>query len=231
MGAIAQPEYISDAARWDLIHKKTHRGDATHSVYAELVEKDLKRGSLIVDLGAGTGSDALYFLENGHSILLFDISSHALEIARERIKEKGYEKRAIPQVVDFGIHELPVKDNSVDVVYSRLSLHYFEKSHTIRIFKDIYRIIKPGGLVFLTFKSPEDVVEMEYLRNRASEFEENVFIENGQLRSRFTVEQLQSMLDLAGVTHYDVHPYVEEIVLHEDGNKGQLLLNEVRFTK
>jgi len=47
-------------------------------------EKELQfpNGSVVVDLGGGTGEDALYFMQTGHSVVLFDISEYALKVAK-----------------------------------------------------------------------------------------------------------------------------------------------------
>jgi ubiquinone/menaquinone biosynthesis C-methylase UbiE len=43
--------------------------------------------------------------------------------------------------------ELPFADETFDVVYASLSLHYFDEETTNLIFKEIYRILKPGGIL------------------------------------------------------------------------------------
>ncbi|MCX7928084.1 MAG: class I SAM-dependent methyltransferase [Patescibacteria group bacterium] len=221
----------SDIAHWDLVHQKTYKGTESHSKYAEEKEVLFPRNSLVVDLGAGTGSDALYFARKGHKVILLDISNYALEKAKERAVKEGLQENIFTQQTDFGLDELPIKSDSADVVYSRISLHYFESNHTMKLFRDIYRILKIGGVAYLTFKSPKDHVEMEYLRKRASEFEKNVFIENGQLRSRFTVEQLNSILEKAGINDFSVNEYIEDLFDISGNLLGKLYLNEVVIRK
>lgn len=221
---------ISDDERWDEYHKKTHNPEEPHSTYAEEKEKLFPRGSLVVELGGGTGSDALYFLKQGHSVVILDISDFALKKAQERaVKENLSQKLAVRQV-DFGMHQLPVKESSVDVVYSRISLHYFGSKHTAKLFRDIVHMLKPGGVAFITFKSPEDAGEMDYLRNVGVEYEEGVYIENGQLRSRFSVEQLKQILTNAQVPSFEVVPY-KETLRDSTGYESMLLVNEVTIRK
>jgi len=220
----------NDAKRWDVIHEKTHKRSGGESVYAQEKEKLFPRASLIIELGGGTGEDALYFLQKGHSMVVLDISEFALKIAQEKAQKAGYEKQIVTKMVDFGLHQLPIKNNSVDVVYSRISLHYFDSAHTIKLFQDIYQMLKPGEKAYLTFKSPQDTAEMEYLNNTTTLFEPNVYIENGQLRSRFTIKQLKEMLASAGITNFEVNFYKEQLA----GGEGQsviLPLNEIVFTK
>lgn len=220
-----------DSERWDKIHKKTSKLNDGHSAYAEEKEKLFPRGALVCDLGGGTGADVVYFLRQGHSVILLDISQVALDMAKKKAEKEGLSERLAVYQTDFGLHQLPLKDNSIDVAYSHISLHYFPFDETRQIFLDIYRALKPQGKAFLTFKSGEDKKEMEYLENSTTLYEPNVFIENGQLRSRFTVEQLVEMGQKAGISSYQAYPYKEEIVDARTGHTQVLLQNEVVFVK
>lgn len=225
---------MDDTTRWDLIHQKTFKDREWHSAYAESKEKVFPRGSLVVDLGGGTGSDALYFLQKGHGVILLDISPYALKVSEEKAKAQNLSRKLVTRHMDLNLHKIPVKDSSVDVVYSRISLHYFDSKHTIKLFKDVYRVLKPGGYAYLTFKSPEDKEEMEYLQKSTVIYEPNVFIENGMLRSRFTKEQLESMLSKSGISNFQVNPYQENLGNRGEAGEGHypiLYLNEVVLTK
>jgi ubiquinone/menaquinone biosynthesis C-methylase UbiE len=223
---------LDDVKRWDVVHRRSHEeGDDGHSVYAEEKEKLFPRGAIVCDLGGGTGDDALYFLRKGHSVILFDISEFALKVAQEKANAQGLEKHLVAKQVDFGLHELPLNENSVDVVFSRISLHYFPREETVGLFAAIFRVLKPGGSAYLTFKSDEDEEEMEYLRESAVEYEPGVYIENGQLRSRFSIEDLKDMLSKAQVVNYQVHPYKEELGPDKKGHRQILQLNEIVIGK
>lgn len=225
-----QPKVVTDAERWDAVHQQISRGDEAHSNYAEDKEKLFPRTSMIAELGGGTGSDALHFLRQGHSVVILDISQYALAVARERANKENLADRLATQVTDFGMHQMPIKDGSVDIVYSRISLNYFDAEHTKNLFADIYRMLKPDGKAYLSLKSPDDTKEMEYLENVGVLYEPNVYIENGQLRSRFTKEQLEIMLQSAGITDFQVSPLKEPLKGMEDTGRV-LYLNEVIIHK
>lgn len=226
-----QASMNADSKRWDSIHKKLHKEDDRHSRFAEEKEKLFPRGSIVCDLGGGTGNDCLYFLRNGHSVILLDLSSFALDVAKKRAHQEGLDSNLITNQIDFGLHTLPLKDNSVDVCYSRISLNYFGNRHTARILKDIYRSLKPGGQAFLTFKSPADEKEMTRLWRNAVEYEPGVYIEAGQLRSRFTIEQLTKIAQSAGISNVQVRHYEEHLGTHASGQNQILYQNEMTFTK
>ena len=222
---------LDDATRWDIIHKKTQSDSQTASNYAEEKEALYPRAALVVELGAGTGADALYFLRRGHSVVALDISEFALKQLKDYANKENFSKKLVVRQVDFGLHDMPIKDDSVDIVYSRISLNYFDADHTTKIFKNVYRILKKGGKAYLTFKSPEDNDEMQYLKSTATVYEPNVYIDNGMLRSRFTQEQLQNMLSAAAISTFEVKKYQEDLSSRGDGHKSILYVHEVTFTK
>jgi ubiquinone/menaquinone biosynthesis C-methylase UbiE len=142
-----------------------------------------------------------------------------------------YLQKSFFKQLDYGLERFPVKDTSVNIVYSRMSLHYFDADHTIRLFMDINRILKTGGTAYLSFKSPEDRDEVEYLQNIATEYEPNVYIENGLLRSRFPKEQLEQMLSKAGITDFSVTPFTESLAGRRTDHRQTIYLNDIVFKK
>lgn len=220
-----------DEARWDELHKEAHEKGEEYNRYAEEREKEFPRHSLICELGGGTGEDALYFLHQGHSVVVLDISSFALQKALDKAAEANLDSHIEARQIDFGYQTLPLNSNSVDVAYSRISLNYFPKEQTVNVFKEIYRILKPGGKAFLTLKSPEDEKEIERLKNTASVFEEHVYIDGGQLRSRFPKEVLEEILTHAGIDNFSVEPHIEDLGVGEHGEAERLYVNEIKFTK
>jgi len=220
---------IDEAELWDSIHQKSLKQDETPSLYALEVEPLFPRSSILVELGAGTGNDALFFLSKGHKVIALDISSFALKTLNERAKRKGLSDNLMTRKMDFSYGAFPIKENSVDVVYSRISLNYFPRKRTVEIFSNIYKILKVGGRAFLTLKSPEDLNEMQRLKD-LSLFEPYVFIDAGILKSRFPKEELERILKDAGIPNFSVSPYKEDLSKKE-GVETFLYVNEVRFYK
>lgn len=52
--------------------------------------------------------------------------------------------------------ELPFDSESFDVVYAHLSLHYFDKETTVRLFGEIQRVLKKGGVFAFFVNSIND---------------------------------------------------------------------------
>jgi SAM-dependent methyltransferase len=53
-------------------------------------------------------------------------------------------------------NEHVVPEASFDVVYARLSLHYFDDAATRRVFQHIARVLRPAGLLAFMCKSTDD---------------------------------------------------------------------------
>jgi len=220
-----------NASSWDKVHQRIHVEDKNPSSYAQEKEILFPRGAIVADLGGGTGADALYFLDKDHQVIILDVSKFALEVAQKKATEAGKEKNLITKEVDFGEEKLPLRDNSCDVVYSRISLNYFPRDRTVEIFREIYNCLKRGGRAFITLKSPRDREEITFLQSSSVVFEPGVFIQNGQLRSRFTETQLKEMLNEADIRGYEVKLYDENLTHKGEGHKDMLHLTEITFTK
>lgn len=78
-------------------------------------------------------------------IYLFDKSPEMLEIATRNIAGHGLQKRARTLLGD--VHEIPLKDQSVDLVISRGSIFFWENQQ--KAFQEIYRVLAPKGVAFI----------------------------------------------------------------------------------
>lgn len=194
---------------WNKSHL-AHPKDREPSNYAIDKEKLFPRNSIVCDLGGGDGTDSLYFIGKGHKVYLFDVADLALKRAEEKAKEKGIENSLITKTIDLGKDKIPAEDNFFDILYSRLSLHYFYQDRMVEIFKDIFRVLKLNGTAYIAVKSPEDKKEMEWLESNNQKLEEGIYSENGLIKTRFAKEQYKEMLEKAGIRNFEIHNYTEK---------------------
>jgi ubiquinone/menaquinone biosynthesis C-methylase UbiE len=98
-------------------------------------------GSSILCLGCGTGEECDYLTNLGATVTGIDASSRSIEIAKKRFASIRFE------IMDM--NELKYEDNSFDLVYSSLTIHY--AANLEYALKEIFRVLKQGGtLVFST---------------------------------------------------------------------------------
>jgi ubiquinone/menaquinone biosynthesis C-methylase UbiE len=202
------------------------------SDYGHAIEPLFPRGSVVCDLGGGQGRDSLYFLEHGHFVTLFDISALAVEQAQKFAKEKNLLLTA--QELDLSLGEIPLPDNSQDVVYSHLALHYFDRKNTQKLLNEIRRCLKPSGKAFLAVKAWEDEQEMLYLKQNAKEIEQYIFQDGGETKSRYPKAVWEEMVEELGVSETSVDSFTANFKDRKDkprSGNSSMLLRDIRFTK
>ena len=110
-------DYDRDREYWNSYYQNINRQEP--SSFAVYIEKKLRTGSHILELGCGNGRDSLFFLEKGHNVIAVDGSDFAInELNRSTIDNKN----ALFICDNF------VKCNTVfqmkyDCIYSRFTLH------------------------------------------------------------------------------------------------------------
>lgn len=109
----------------------------------------------ILDLGAGTGhsSKALRQRYKGAEVIALDLSPGMLAQAERR---QTWLRRFDPVIADA--HRLPVKDASVELVFSNLMLEWCHDPDAV--FQEIRRVLKPGGLLTFTTLGPDTLREL-----------------------------------------------------------------------
>jgi malonyl-CoA O-methyltransferase len=118
----------------------------------------------ILDLGAGTGRN-LALLQQRYpqaKLLAMDIAPGMLKQAAKRYRQDLGLKRWLPgqnhlQAIAGDAESIPLADNSVDLVYANLSLQWCEPNSS---FREIHRVLKPGGLLMFTSLGPDTLTEL-----------------------------------------------------------------------
>lgn len=97
----------------------------------------------ILEIGIGNGRDSIFMAKKGHNVIGIDISPEPVSIAKEKAK-KGKIKNVKFETGDA--ENLKYKSNIFDVVYSVAAIH---STPLQSVLKEVYRILKPGGMVKL----------------------------------------------------------------------------------
>lgn len=111
-------------------------------------------GSRVLDLGAGTGDQTLLAAQRvgpGGTVLATDISSSALDLARDAARAAGL-LNVRTQVMDA--QDLRLESGSFDAVIARFSLQFVPDVQ--RALAEVLRVLKPGGrFVAVVFSAVE----------------------------------------------------------------------------
>lgn len=139
----------------------------------------LPAGSLLLDIGTGTGHTALAFAGGGAEVVGLDMTRAMLDQARGLANTRGVNLDAVQSFAE----RLPFADGAFDAVACRYCAHHFQDNP--RSIREMGRVLRQGGrLIFVDHVAPEDdeadafVNRLDWLRDpshnrepRLSEYE------------------------------------------------------------
>jgi excisionase family DNA binding protein len=129
------------APEWEIMRSGYYDAD----VIGRLLETNLLEDSMtLVDLGAGDGYLSRAVSPHVGTVIAIDISGAMLEELSKKAAKEGMNN--IRTVVSDG-RDMPLADNSADIVCANMFLHHIEEPVTAA--REMYRVLKPGGKVFL----------------------------------------------------------------------------------
>ncbi|HEY3470018.1 MAG TPA: class I SAM-dependent methyltransferase [Amycolatopsis sp.] len=188
---------------WDGLHSARDAGASSDgpSTLAEETARSLDTRARVLELGCGAGADAAHFAREGHEVLALDFSAVAIRRASRHYVGLGVEFRE----VDFS-RPLDLPSESFDLVYSRLSLHYFTDDVTRALIGEVARLLVRDGCLVVLCRSVADP-----LCGRGVKIEDNMFRLDDHVRHFFSVGYMRELIadrfGQAEVTEFDGSAY------------------------
>lgn len=157
------------------------RNDGVRLPYLDQFLDQVPPDGLILDAGCGTGRDALRMKEDGWTVLAMDASRGMLEVA----SAKGVDTTL------GDLRNLPLEAERADGVWMNASLLHVPYTDVQRVFREVARVLKDGGVLMVTVKEGEGVLTDEF---------------EGSLRhfTLFTEHELRDFALVAGLTDVSV---------------------------
>lgn len=97
-------------------------------------------GKTVLDYGCGSGDNTVLVADHGARVIGVDISPELIELAEKRLEAHNLRDAAEFRV--GSAHELPLEDESVDVVFGMAILHHLDLKLAS---KEVFRVLKKGG--------------------------------------------------------------------------------------
>ncbi|CAA7601509.1 Methyltransferase domain protein [Acididesulfobacillus acetoxydans] len=159
----------------------------------------LKLGEAVLDLGSGGGFDCFLAAKQvgaAGRVIGVDMTPEMVSKARKNAAATDYHN------VDFRLGEienLPVADNSVDVIISNCVINLSPDKQ--RVFDEAYRVLKPGGRLAIS-----DVVASAPL---PAEIRKDLELYAGCMAGASLVDDLEGMLQKSGFRNIRIRPKSE----------------------
>lgn len=154
----------------------------------------LKPGETVLDLGSGAGFDCFLASSKvgaGGKVIGVDMTPEMIERAREITAKDGFEN------VEFRLGEienLPVEDNSVDVVISNCVINL--SANKARVFSEIYRVLKPGGRVAIS--------DVSLLKGLPESFQSNIQAYVSCIAGAVSIEEYSKLVSESGLRNINI---------------------------
>lgn len=110
----------------------------------------------VLELAAGHGRDALYFAQQGFTVLATDFSDVAVDQIRRAAQAQDLAAKVSTIVHDLR-EPLPLDDDAVDAVFGHMALCMALSTKKIRTaVHEIRRVLRPGGAFIYTVRHTGD---------------------------------------------------------------------------
>lgn len=142
-------------SQWEKIYKGEGQGYKYYSILEtphldmDKIIKVFKKNKTckVLDLGCGAGRNTWYLADQGFEAYGLDNAPTGLDMLKKALKER--ELKAELKVGD-AFDTLPYPDNFFDALVSVQVMQHAKESVIKKAVKEISRVVKPGGLIFIT---------------------------------------------------------------------------------
>lgn len=143
---IVQDHYDSDVQKeWDRLERHPFEFILT----AKMMDRYIKTGDKILDIGGGPGRYSIYYAKKGCDVTLVDLSSENVKFALKKSKEMNVIIKAITgdarEVNKF------IKGEFDHIFVMGPMYHLLDEKDRIKALNEAITLLKKGGLIYVSF--------------------------------------------------------------------------------
>ena len=174
------------------------------------IEKYLKPGDRILDIGAGAGEYSLYFARKGYDVTALELADTNIHAFRKKLRPE--DTVALSQGNALDLSRYPDKSFDIVLLFGPL-YHLHSDADKLQCIREAKRVCRDGGKLFFAFISNDFVILTEFTYNHdyftAGDYDKETFkLENFPFVFH-TVDACRALLRQGGVR-----------VLHEVASDG-----------
>ncbi len=146
-----------------------------------------------IDLGCGSGNDTYSLISRGKKVIACDASPNAIANV----------ERNFPEVMGTCCFDMldsfPFYNNSTDLIIADLCLHYFKREDTIKILKEIRRILVNNGNILIRVNSMNDI---NHGAGNGKEVERHLYMtEDGRYKRFFDTHDIYDFFNIFDIKY------------------------------
>lgn len=156
-----------DSPLYEKIYANRNREEAAQ--LATLIENQIPKTDYqhLLDLGCGRGRHSITLAKRGYHVTGVDLSEEAIKKARRLASEDNLDK------IEFVVGDMrDLIDHTFDAVLNLFTTfgYFLDDSENIDVFKNVHRMLKPGGLFMQDFMN-SDLVQMNLVPAEEGKYE------------------------------------------------------------
>lgn len=145
------------------------------------IERYLKKGGKIIEVGAGTGRYSLYYAKRGYDVTAIEYVRHNLDVLKSNVTDTMRIQAEQGDAVDLS----RFADDSFDVTLVLGPLyHLYTKEDQEKAISEAVRVTKPDGVIAIAYLSSDSIMvdwalkDRKLLQGYKKDFDENFKIIN-----------------------------------------------------